>query len=98
MLSWVSPFKVKPRIGDLRTSSGVLESDDTAKAVLLNDFFAGVFTSENTSDIPAFETRHAGPQMADITISRQIVEHKLQALKPTSAPGPDDIHRMLFVC
>lgn len=92
-----SRLKVKPRIGDLRTSSGVLESDDTAKAVLLNDFFAGVFTSENTSDIPAFETRHAGPQMADITISRQIVEHKLQALKPTSAPGPDDIHPRMLI-
>ena len=87
-----SGLKVKPRIGDLRNSVGTLESDDKAKAVILNDFFAGVFTAENTSCIPEPATRHAVVPLDDIIISRCSIEQKLRALKATSSPGPDDIH------
>ena len=91
-----SRLKVKPRIGDLRNSSGQIESDDKAKAAILNDFFAGVFTTENMCVIPEFEIRHAGPLITDVGISQQVIEDKLTALKPTAAPGPDDVHpRML---
>ena len=55
-----------------------------------------MFTTENISAIPEFETRHADPLITDIGISRQTVEDKLLALKPSAAPGPDDVHpRML---
>ena len=91
-----SRLKVKPRIGDLRNSSGQIESDDKAKAAILNDFFAGVFTTENICVIPEFEIRHAGPLITDVGISQQVIEDKLTALRPTAAPGPDDVHpRML---
>ena len=86
-----SRLKVKPRIGDLCDSSGTLVSDDRTKASILNDFFAGVFTTENTSCIPELATHHTGELLEDITISRQTIEQKLQALKSTSSPGPDDI-------
>ena len=58
----------------------------------MNDFFAGVFTSEDISSIPVLDFRHTGPQLADIHISSQLVETKLQRLKPTCAPGPDEVH------
>ena len=85
-------MKVKPRIGDLCNSSGTLESNDRANAAILNDFFVGVFTTENTSCIPQLAMHHTGNLLEDITISRSIIEQKLQALQTTSSPGPDDIH------
>ena len=87
-----SRLKVRPRIGDLRNSSGALVSDDETKAVILNDFFAGVFTVENTSCIPELTKHHTGDLLEDITISRHAIAQKLQALKATSSPGPDGIH------
>lgn len=91
-----SRLKVKPRIGDLRSSSGSLESEDKAKAKILNDFFAGVFTTEDTGNIPELPLHHAGPHLTDVSISRLAVEQKLQTLKAAGSPGPDDIHpRML---
>ena len=87
-----SRLKVKPRISDLRNSQGSLESQDQAKANILNDFFAGVFTSESTGAMPELENRHTGTIISDLAITRQTVEKKLLVLKPTSAPGPDEVH------
>ena len=38
-------------IRDLHHSDGTLETRDDVKAAILNDFFAGIFTSENPSTI-----------------------------------------------
>ena len=69
-----SRLKVKPRIGDLHDSSGTLVSDDRAKASILKDFFAGVFTTENTSCIPDLAIHHTGELLEDITTSRHTIE------------------------
>ena len=87
-----SRLKVKPWVGDLRNSAGTLVTDDQTKASVLNDFFAGVFTSESSSSIPGFVARCKNSLLSDITISRQAVENKLHTLKPASAPGPDGVH------
>ena len=87
-----SRTKVRPGIGDLRDSEGRLESREEAKAAILNDFFAGVFTSENLSTIPDLSIRHTGPELTDVPISSEAVTRKLLALKPCSAPGPDEVH------
>ena len=86
-----SRTKVRPKIGDLRDSSGLLESQDQVKAVILNNFFAGTFTSEDLATIPELR-RRCDSQLTDVTISSQSVEEKLLTLKPSSAAGPDDVH------
>ena len=69
--------KVKPRIGDLCSILRSLESEDKAKAKILNYFFAGVFTAEDTGTIPELPMHIAGPRLADITISSLVVKQKL---------------------
>ena len=91
-----SRLKVKPKIVDLRNSQGSLESQDQVKANILNDFFSGVFTSENMCAMPVLDIRHAGTPITDIEITSQAVEKKLLALNPTSAPGPDEVHSRIL--
>ena len=42
--------------------------------------------------MPELENRHTGTIISDLAITRQTVEKKLLVLKPTSAPGPDEVH------
>ena len=87
-----SRLKTKSRIGDIRDSSGALESNTEVKAGILNSFFASVFTREYQSDIPAFPRRTVSSELTDVAISVGDVERKMLALKIASAPGPDDLH------
>ena len=91
-----SRSKVKPRIGDLRDSYGSLVSHDQAKATVLNEFFASVFTTENLETVPELTMTYDVPKLSDVAISAEAVQHKLLSLKSSSAQGPDEIHpRML---
>lgn len=87
-----SRTKVRPRLGDLRNSSGTLVSHDQAKAGILNEYFAGNFTKEKPFTEPEFEDSFGGRLLTDVRVSTQSVQAKLLALKPSCAPGPDDIH------
>ena len=87
-----SRLRTKPRVGDLRDASGTLESRAEGKAVILNSFFASVFTHEDNVLIPTLPTQEVSSELDDVVISAGAVEHKLKALKVTSAPGPDDLH------
>lgn len=51
--------KSKSNIGDLKDKDGVIRTDDQEKAVILNDFFASVFTIEGNSEIPDFAQKVA---------------------------------------
>ena len=87
-----SRTKARPKIGDLRNSLGALESHDQAKASILNEYFAGTFTSERPFTGSELISQRAGHQLTDVHISTQSVLNKLLALKPTSTPGPDELH------
>ena len=87
-----SRLKTKTTLGDLRDDDGVLVSSDKAKAELLNKCFCSVFTRERLSDIPPIAVDTVPPGLSDIEVSPELVERKLHALNPASAPGPDDIH------
>ena len=86
-----SRLKTKPVIGDLRCSSGSLARKDEVKASILNTFFGSIFTQERLTDMPILGDRSTF-QLSDIHITPRDVESKLQALNPSSAPGPDEIH------
>jgi hypothetical protein len=86
-----SKLKTGPKL-DLEQEDGTLTKDDTKKAQLLNNFFASVFTRENTDGMPILTQRHTGVPLAHIEITPGIVEKKLKKLKPTKSAGPDGLH------
>ena len=79
-------------IGDLRRPSGDLEHTDMGKADILNSFFAGIFTKESLSDMPALSAREVSIEVCDVDITPGKIEAKLSKLNPCSSPGPDGIH------
>ena len=72
---------------------GKLESDNRAKAEILNDQFKSVFTKENPQlpSVPELNT----PTMPDIIISVEGVAKLLHDLNPSKASGPDISARIL---
>ena len=59
---------------------------------MLNNFFASVFTIENTDNMPILMQRHTGEPLAHVEITPGMVEKKLKKLKPTKSAGPDGLH------
>ena len=87
-----SRMKTRSGVGELLDERGRKAEDDKAKAQLLNDFFSSVFTRENMISIPEPARIFEGTELVSITITDDMVKGRLERLKPTSSPGPDDIH------
>ncbi len=71
-------------------NQGILVSDSTKKAELLNNQFKSVFTNEDMSTIPAPLQTICKP-ISDITIHTEGIEKLLTELNPNKATGPDSI-------
>ena len=63
-------------------------------AILLNEFFSSVFTTEDLTNIPTLECQVE--LMTDITIGAAEVQRKLQDLRTDKTPGADLIHPRLL--
>ena len=69
-------------------------TDDQEMCEVLNRQYCSVFTREDTSNLPEVkDTFHLGREyeLQDIIFTKEKVESKLKKLKPSSAPGPDQI-------
>ena len=88
-----SKSKCVSGISPLDKGDGNLAFDDKDKADILNKFFSGVFTRENTDNVPELEPgcRSNYTFLADIVISEEAVKKKLLNLNPYKAQGPDGI-------
>lgn len=75
-----------------RYENGDLVSSDKDKANLLNDFFASVFTRENTRTIPDFEKGYNGTPVTEINITKDKVLKDLKSLNVSKSMGPDGCH------
>ena len=73
------------QISDLEDEKGSLEK----KAEILNQYFAKVFTIENTEIIPELICEKVNTNLSEIKFEIHKVEEKLKALKPNKSPGPD---------
>lgn len=70
---------------------------DRDKSEALNNYFASVFTTENTNLIP--NIHHQTPFMKNFTITENGVYILLSKLNPKKAVGPDNISpRVLVEC
>jgi len=85
-----SKTKSRSSIGPLK-DDGKTINDDFEMAQLLNKFFTSVFTHENTNEIPSMPALPSRSEINDIEINPSLVEKKINAMKNSSASGPDDI-------
>ena len=89
-----SKLRTKEQIGPLRDMTGNLIDEPKLMAMLLNEFFSSVFTTEDQTNIPSLDCEVE--LMADITITPAEVQKKLQDLRTDKAPGADLIHPRLL--
>ena len=71
-----SKLRTKEQIGPLRDRNGKLVDEPKLMAMLLNEFFSSVFTTQDQTNIPGLECQVE--LMADITIGAAEVQKKLQ--------------------
>lgn len=83
--------KSKQSIGPLRNERGEPVQEEGEMASLLNQFFCSVFTQNSNLPPPHVPAKHVKHPMAQISVTRRVIEEKIQKLKPESAPGPDNI-------
>ena len=88
-----SKRKNKSKVSDLYDESGILQSDDTEKASILNQQYAKTFSQEvsgNNSDFAQFPLQTE--PLAFIIIIENDVKELLLCLKIDKSPGPDKLH------
>ena len=88
-------YMTKPVITEI-DYNGVRIIDDADKAECLNQFFASVFTEENTSIIPKLADIDNITYLETITVTEQKVKKLLAKLKTDKSPGPDGIHNKVI--
>ena len=82
-------------VGPLRDKQGNLQSSAATRATLLNNQFASVFTSEDTTTLPKLSPSPY-PDMNHITIHTNEVANMLWHIKTHKASGPDEIPACLL--
>ena len=82
------------QIGPLRYMTGNLIDEWKPMAMLYNEFFSSVFTTEDQTNIPRLDCEV--DSMADITIRAAEVQTKHQDLQTDKAPGAYGVHPRLL--
>jgi hypothetical protein len=87
--------RVKVKVGPLKREDGVVVSDDRGMAELLSDYFAQVFTKEDTSNIPVAcfdRVVQLGVRVEQVVIREEMVEEVIRKLKDNKAAGVDELN------
>ena len=85
-------LKVPITVGNLKGRNGTVAQSDKENAEALNNFFASVFTQEDTSALPIFAMRHYNYPLTEFSISRGNIQKKVMPLNSNKAAGPDGIY------
>ncbi len=89
-------MKYKDTVADLNTNTGIAASDQE-KANALSDFYKQVFTREDRSSKPTFESRQCDANLEDVLFTQEDIEKLLNELNVNKSQGPDLLHpRLLF--
>jgi hypothetical protein len=88
--------KSRSGIGPLKDERGKVLQDDKEMADLLNRFFSGIFTRENTTNVPEPEPMTFQQELKDINISVRSVKNKIHKLRADAATGPDGLGPLLL--
>ena len=68
-----SKTKTRNAVGSLISETGDIVTDGLRKAQMLNNFFTSVFTKEDVTNIPIFESRSNGVMLENFEITEEIV-------------------------
>ena len=94
-----SKQRSKVKVGPLKDSTGNIISDSRVAADLLNEYFASVFTVENTSFIPDpisnFDFTNS-QLLKEICFDEKLVLDKLNNMNTSKSQGPDELHPKLI--
>ena len=66
-----------------------MTKSDKEKADVLSDTFSGVFTKEDSGDIPTLPKQNFIETLDDVIISQENISTKLKTLNHGKSPGPD---------
>ena len=81
----------------LKNRNGELAILPHEKADMLNNYFASVFTKEDTDNIPEPEPQVVQSSLSTIIVTEQMVRDRLKEQKPGKSAGPDGIHSRVVV-
>ena len=87
-----SKTKARTGVADLKDKDGHTASTDIEKANLLNNFFASVFTKENTHQLPVFDLKYQGTPITQVVATRDKILKELKNLNISKSMGPDGCH------
>lgn len=80
------------KIGPLVTENGEHTDDEVKMTNILNDFFASVFTSEDTTGNRPIPTNQANQlELENFIVYEADIQRKIEHLKINKTPGPDKI-------
>ena len=84
---------IKSTIGPLKDKDGKIISSDEGMGELLNEYFANVYTIEDTSELPTTLIKYEGNEpLENIEITEEIIKLKIRKLNKNKSPGPDEFH------
>ena len=85
--------KTRSRVGPLKDTNGILQTDDEVMTGILNTAYSSVFTVEDTSQFPQVEQLYQGDSpLTDTFLGQEVVLKKINTLDPNKTPGPDKFH------
>ena len=90
-----SRCKSKETVSSLLTPLGELTKTDKEKAEVLNEFFASVFTKEDTNNVPVIDKKTV-IEISSVSITEDMIKNKLNQLKVDKAAGPDKLQPRLL--
>ena len=92
-----SKTKTRESVGNLIDDRGELVTDGIKKTTILKEFFTSVFTKENTSEMPLFNSRCERVSIDNFEITAEMVEKYLKRLNASKSQYPDNLHPKLLV-
>ena len=92
-----SKCKTRESVGNLVNESGMIVSEGTNKAKILNESFTSVFTKENTSKMQSFNNRSNGATINSFEITTELVGKYLKELNASKSQGLDNLQRELLL-
>ena len=89
-----SKQNVRDKVGPLKDNAGNIITQGFLMAEELNMHFSSVFTRENTSSLPAPETKFNGSEgekLGQLVVTPEVVASKINNMKENKSPGVDGI-------
>ena len=92
-------LKTKQGVTNVMNGEGAMTETEDETAYALNDYYHSVFTRDNGISSPPDFPERTKEKITDVDFTVEMVEERLQELKPNKAAGPDEVEgRLLKEC